>query len=478
MFKKLQLSRACCRYTGRLFTQNHTQNISLDPEQIVAGLDKHIIGQASAKRCVAIAFRNRYRRSQLSEELQREITPANILMKGATGVGKTEIARRIASLAQAPFIKVEATRYTEVGVVGANTNQMIKDMLELAISEERARITDSFSHKIEESALTEVLALLKGQPGTHEEKLEALKIGDMDTVHVELSSDVIRRGKKPPSNPSNSGPDDDGDDDITNRFQLKLMMNLMQTTSQGPNRSRGKRLTVKDALKCYRQLFNNEMIDENEIIRNARENTEQRGIVFIDEIDKLAFSGDTSSSGSKLSSGSSHKEGVQKELLSLLEGTTVNTKHGPISTKHILFIASGAFHQCKVSDLLPELQGRLPVMVELKQLDLNDLRRILVEKKYNLIAEAVGLLAVEGVTLEVTDCGIDELARFAFALNTSKGSIGARRLTTVMQVVLEDISFIAHNLKGSTQIIDKKYVIEKMRKSQPNIEENLFKYIL
>lgn len=450
-------------------------NISLNPEEIVESLDKHIIGQTSAKRCVAIAFRNRFRRSLMSEEVQKEIMPANILMKGGTGIGKTEIARRIAKLAEAPFIKVEATRYTEVGIVGADTNQMIKDMLDLAIVDERLRSSERLMEKATQTAFTDVLGLLKVDPEAFEEKTLALKAGDLDNEIVDIPNDIIRRGRAfITHNSSSSSSSNELVED------LSKMMSLLQKEGdsymQRRNGSRGQykhKFTVKEALNFFQQYYINLTIDENEIVKIAKENTEQRGIVFIDEIDKLVYS----SEGGSGSKSSGYREGVQKELLSLLEGCTVPTKYGPISTTHILFIASGAFHKCLVTDLLPELQGRLPVRVELKPLLYVDLRRILVEKQYNLVGEAIGLLATEGVTLVFSECAIDEIARYAFNLNNSKGSIGARRLTSVMQVVLEDISFTAHRLKNTTQKIDKDYVIDKMKRSEPN-EENLYKYIL
>lgn len=392
MLKKLIVQPRRSTVIARLSFSTQS-NTSLNPEKIVESLDRHIIGQTSAKRCVAIAFRNRFRRSLLSEELQKEIMPANILMRGGTGIGKTEIARRIAKLAEAPFIKVEATRYTEVGIVGADTNSMIKDMLDIAIAEERVRSSERLKEKATQIAFTDVLGLLKVAPEFLEEKTKALQSGDLDNDMVDIPNDIYRKGRAVVQ--ATASPSDIAED-ISNMISMiqKEGDSYMQRKN-GSKSSQKQKLTVKEALKFFQQYYINQTLDENEIVKLAIYNTEQRGIVFIDEIDKLAYS----SEGGSGSKSAGYREGVQKELLSLLEGCSVPTKYGPISTTHILFIASGAFHKCLVTDLLPELQGRLPVRVELKALTYNDLRRILVEKKYNLVAESVGLLGTEGLNI-------------------------------------------------------------------------------
>lgn len=323
---------------------------SFDPELIVEALDKHIIGQADAKRAVAIAFRNRYRRRRLSADLQREIMPANILMKGPTGCGKTEIARRIAGLAQAPFVKVEATRYTEVGIVGANTNSMIKDLLEIAISQERERAVERSRERAQLEAEKQVLTLL-GMDYS-EEHIVKLRSGELDQTSVEISEDILQSNKRY-SSPNSGG--DSRDDDMSG-LPPDVSHLLSRFIISGGKRS-GKgtsKMTVKEALKQLTVYYSNQAVDQNEVVALAKERTEQEGIVFVDEIDKLASNSDR---GAGMARSDSLKEGVQKELLSLLEGCSVSTKHGPVSTNHILFIASGAFHQSAVSDLLPELQG-------------------------------------------------------------------------------------------------------------------------
>lgn len=476
---------------------------SFDPELIVEALDKHIIGQNDAKRAVAVAFRNRYRRRRLPEDLQKEIMPANILMKGPTGCGKTEIARRIASLAQAPFVKVEATRYTEVGIVGANTNTMIKDLLDIAIAQEREQAIERTRVKATLEAEKHVLSLLGLD--YNEENLTQLRNGDLDLAIVDLPEDVLQ------SNRSYSAPvGDSSDDNMSGGIPQDLGRFLSRFIVAGKrsDKSGTSKLPVKEALKQLSLYYSNQAVDQNEVIAKAKVKTEQEGIVFVDEIDKLA----ASDRGSGMARNESLKEGVQKELLSILEGCTVSTKHGPISTNHILFIASGAFHQSHISDLLPELQGqppllfrlhmfriinthlqikmltetfilfvllgRLPVRVELKSLTQVDLQRILSEKKYNLVAEVQALMSTEDVKVEFTEDGIEEIARFAYMLNTTKGNIGARRLTAVMHTVMEEISFMAHRLSGSTKVIDKNYVATRMKGADPTSEENLSKYIL
>lgn len=317
---------------------------SFDPELIVEALDKHIIGQSDAKRAVAIAFRNRYRRRRLPEDLQKEIMPANILMKGPTGCGKTEIARRIASLAQAPFVKVEATRYTEVGIVGANTNSMIKDLLDIAIAQERERAVERTRVKAQLEAEKRVLDLLGLD--YNEENLTQLRGGDLDSTTVEVPDDVLQSNKHY-SSPGGDAGEDNMPQDL-GRF-LSRFVGAARRADKG-----GNKMSVKEALKQLAVYYSNQAVDQNEVVAKAKVKTEQEGIVFVDEIDKLASNSDR---GAGMARTDSLKEGVQKELLSLLEGCSVSTKHGPVSTNHILFIASGAFHQAHVSDLLPELQG-------------------------------------------------------------------------------------------------------------------------
>lgn len=393
-------------------------------------------------------------------------------MKGPTGCGKTEIARRIANLASAPFVKVEATRYTEIGIVGANTHSMIKDLLDIGISLERERAYAKVKEKSLDCASRDLLVKLEVE--LTNENFEKMKNGGFDDQLVEIPNDILMSNKKSAHRSSENRSGDEAADAIQNMISDLGggIMNFQIKSSK--TKTSSKKYTVAEARREYTKYHSDQLIDENEIIRAAKEKTEQEGIVFIDEIDKLS-SGASSMEGAR---GHQLREGVQKELLSLLEGCTVSTRYGSVSTNHILFIASGAFHQSAVSDLLPELQGRLPVRVELKSLNADDLRRVLVDKKYNLVAEATAMLATEGLRVEFTDCAIAEIARFAFVLNSSKANIGARRLTGVMQTVVEEISFIAHRLKGTTQRIDRAYVQSRMKVNDPTSEENLSKYIL
>lgn len=470
--------------TVRLCSTSALSGKSFDPEQIVEALDKHIIGQKDAKRAVAIAFRNRYRRRQLKDDIQKEITPANILMKGPTGCGKTEIARRISSLAQAPFVKVEATRYTEVGIVGANTNSMVKDLLDIAITQEKERAALYYQERAKVETEKTILAGLNKE--CTEETLKQLRDGEYDDELISIPLEVLTANKRSSSKFNGSGSDSDfldGNELISNIFNnfssngsnAKVFISGSSSTRKNSSKANDKKVTVKEAYKAYVQYYTDLNIDETNIINEAKKKTEQEGIIFIDEIDKLASGNDD---GGGYARGHSLKEGVQKELLTLLEGTSVMTKYGPISTSHILFIASGAFHTSAISDLLPELQGRLPVRVELKSLDMNDLKRILSEKKYNLIQEVTALMNVEKVTMQFTEDGISEIARYAYLLNSTKGNIGARRLTSVMHTIMEDISYIAHRLGNTTQIIDKTFVASKMKKFDPTSEDNLSRYIL
>jgi ATP-dependent HslUV protease ATP-binding subunit HslU len=414
---------------------------SFTPREIVSELDRHIVGQDDAKRAVAIALRNRWRRQQLDEGLREEVLPKNILMIGPTGVGKTEIARRLARLAQAPFIKVEATKFTEVGYVGRDVEQIIRDLVEVAINITRERLRKQVQARAELNAEERVLDALVGDGSgkeTREKFRKMLREGELDDKEVEVEvSDSSGAGMPTFDIPGMPG------------GQMGMInLNDMLGKAFG-QQSKTKRMAVSDSHTVLVASESDKLLDEDDMVRQAIEVTENNGIVFIDEIDKITARGTERTGGGDVS-----REGVQRDLLPLIEGTTVATKHGAVKTDHILFIASGAFQLSKPSDMLPELQGRLPIRVELQALTRDDFVRILTEPEASLIEQYMGLMAVEEVTLVFADEGIGEIADLAAEINSGVENIGARRLHTVMEKLLEDISFTASERSGETITID------------------------
>jgi ATP-dependent HslUV protease ATP-binding subunit HslU len=415
---------------------------TFSPREIVSELDRFIIGQKDAKRAVAIALRNRWRRQQLEGQMREEVMPKNILMIGPTGVGKTEISRRLAKLAGAPFVKVEATKFTEVGYVGRDVEQMIRDLVEVAIGLVREKMRESVKARAHMNAEERVLEALVGKnasPATRDSFRKKLRDGELDDKEIEI--EVADTG-----NPM-------GGFEIPGMPGANIgVMNLNDMLSKAMGgRTKTRKTTVKES---YAFLINDEsdkLLDQDEVTRLALESAENDGIVFIDEIDKVA----TREGG--VGAGVS-REGVQRDLLPLVEGTTVATKYGPVKTDHILFIASGAFHIAKPSDLLPELQGRLPIRVELRALEKEDFVRILTETEASLIKQYIALMQTEGVTLDFTDDAIDRLAAIAVDLNASVENIGARRLQTVMERVLDEISYEAPDKGGTSVTVDAAYV--------------------
>jgi ATP-dependent HslUV protease ATP-binding subunit HslU len=416
---------------------------TFSPREIVSELDRFIIGQKDAKRAVAIALRNRWRRQQLEGQMREEVMPKNILMIGPTGVGKTEISRRLAKLAGAPFIKVEATKFTEVGYVGRDVEQIVRDLVEVAIGLVREKMREDVKARAHLNAEERVLEALVGKtasPATRDSFRKKLRDGELDDKEIEVEVADTGNGGMPsfeiPGMPGGVG-----------------MINLsdMMQKAMGAKRTKTRRTTVKESYDLLISDESDKLLDQDEVVRTALVSAENDGIVFIDEIDKVAARQDGISGGPS-------REGVQRDLLPLVEGTTVATKYGPIKTDHILFIASGAFHVSKPSDLLPELQGRLPIRVELRALDKDDFRRILTETEASLIKQYIALMKTEGVELAFTDDAIDALAGIAVDLNASVENIGARRLQTVMERVLDDISFNAPDRNGSAVTIDAGYV--------------------
>ena len=437
---------------------------SMTPQEIVSELDKHIVGQAGAKRSVAIALRNRWRRQQVADGLRQEITPKNILMIGPTGVGKTEIARRLARLADAPFIKVEATKFTEVGYVGKDVDSIIRDLAEIAVKQARESAMKKQRMRAEDAAEDRILDVLLPPARSHDGPVEdsstrqifrkKLREGQLDDKEIEIEV----ADAKPQL--EILGPQ--GMEEMAE--QLRGMFSQM-----GQERRKTRKLKIKDALK---QLIDEEaakLVNEEETKTRALSNLEQNGIVFIDEIDKVATRQETS--GSDVS-----RQGVQRDLLPLVEGTTVSTKYGMVKTDHILFIASGAFHLSKPSDLIPELQGRFPIRVELDSLSVQDFEAILTQTHASLVKQYQALLETEGVKLEFTPDGITRLAYTAFTVNERTENIGARRLSTVMERLLDEVSFDAVKLAGQTITIDAAYVDARLQMLSQ--DEDLSRYIL
>ncbi|MCG9915380.1 MAG: ATP-dependent protease ATPase subunit HslU [Phenylobacterium sp.] len=415
------------------------------PREIVSELDRFIVGQQDAKKAVAVALRNRWRRRRVPEALRDEVTPKNILMIGPTGVGKTEIARRLAKLANAPFLKVEATKFTEVGYVGRDVDQIVRDLVESAIAMVRDKRRAAVAARAEASAEERLLDALTGPGSTaaRESFRKKLRAGELDDKEVELT--LAESGGMPlfdvPGQPAGS--------------MGVLNLSDIMGKAFGQGRTKTHKTTVIGAWAPLIAEESDKLLDQEALTQEALHLAENDGIVFLDEIDKVASRSDRA--GADVS-----REGVQRDLLPLIEGTTVSTKYGPVKTDHILFIASGAFHVAKPSDLLPELQGRLPIRVELKALTRDDLRRILTEPEANLIRQNQALLATEGVTLTFTEEAIDALADSAVAVNGSLENIGARRLQTVMEKVLEEISFTAADKDGETLTVDADYVRERL----------------
>ena len=420
---------------------------ALSPREIVSELDRYVIGQKEAKKAVAVALRNRWRRQALSDEMRDEVLPKNILMIGPTGVGKTEISRRLSKLAEAPFIKVEATRFTEVGYVGRDVEQIIRDLIEIAIAMERERKRKEVKAKAELKAEEKVLDSLVGNKAsvaTRESFRKRLRNGDLDNNEIEIEVQNTSGGMQSFEIPGMPG----GNVGMVNLGDIL-------GKSMGNKKGKKKKMSVKESHDILVAQESDKMIEEDKIIKEAKKATEENGIVFLDEIDKVSARSDRVG-------GDVSREGVQRDLLPLIEGTTVSTKHGPIKTDHILFIASGAFQLAKPSDLLPELQGRLPIRVELSALKEEDFIRILKEPDNSLIKQYKELLKTENVNLEFTDDGIDTLAKISAEVNSSVENIGARRLHTIIEKVLDDISFNATDRSGETITIDEKYVKDNL----------------
>lgn len=437
---------------------------SLTPKQIVNELDKRIIGQQAAKKAVAIALRNRWRRQQLDASLQHEVTPKNILMIGPTGVGKTEIARRLAALANAPFIKVEATKFTEVGYVGRDVESIIRDLAETAMKMLRESAISSVKTKAEDAAEERILdALLRpardvdseDESATRQRFRKMLREGKLDDREIELELNAPNVGVEIMSPP--------GMEEMTSQLQ-EMFQNM------GTNRKSARKITVGNAMRILAEEEALKLINEEELKADVLERVEQNGIVFLDEIDKITGRGESGNNADV------SRAGVQRDLLPLVEGSTVSTKYGMIKTDHILFIASGAFHLSKPSDLIPELQGRLPIRVELDALSSADFVRILTEPDASLTEQYIALLATEGVELRFTDDGIERIAELAWEVNEKTENIGARRLHTMLEKLLEDISYEAGSEQNLSVVIDRDYVNEQL--SVVAEDEDLSRYIL
>ncbi|KZL16408.1 ATP-dependent protease ATPase subunit HslU [Pseudovibrio ascidiaceicola] len=430
---------------------------NFSPREIVSELDRYIIGQHDAKRAVAIALRNRWRRQQLDEELREEVQPKNILMIGPTGVGKTEISRRLAKLANAPFTKVEATKFTEVGYVGRDVEQIVRDLVESSIAlvrEQSRKEVEAKAHVLAEERVLDALVGNNASPSTRDTFRKKLREGDLDDKEIEVE---VRANPQMPS------------------FDIPGMpggsvgvMNISDMLGKAfGGQTKPKRTNVKDSHKLLLAEESDKLLDEEKVVQEAIELVENSGIVFLDEIDKIC--GKDGRNGGDVS-----REGVQRDLLPLIEGTVVSTKHGPVKTDHILFIASGAFHVSKPSDLLPELQGRLPIRVELKALTKEDFVKILTETEASLIKQYVALMATESVSIEFTEDAIDEIATIAVDLNATVENIGARRLQTVMERVLDEISFAAPDKSGEQVTIDAAYVKSNVSELAKNVDLSQF----
>ena len=425
-------------------TKKKSSRVSaLSPREIVSELDRYVIGQKEAKKAVAVALRNRWRRQALSDEMRDEVLPKNILMIGPTGVGKTEISRRLSRLAEAPFIKVEATRYTEVGYVGRDVEQIVRDLIEIAIAMEKEKKRKEVKAKADLKAEDKVLDALVGSKAsvaTKESFRKRLRSGDLDENEIEIEVQDKTSGLQSFEIPGMPG----GNVGMVNLGDIL-------GKSMGNKKGKKKKMTVKESYDILIAQESDKMIEEDKIIKEAKKTTEENGIIFLDEIDKVSARSDRVG-------GDVSREGVQRDLLPLIEGTTVSTKYGPIKTDHILFIASGAFHQSKPSDMLPELQGRLPIRVGLNSLEESDFKRILTEPENSLIKQYTALIGTEKIKLVFEEKGVAKLAKLASEINKNIENIGARRLHTIMEKLLEELSFKASDMKTQEIIIDEAYV--------------------
>lgn len=451
---------------------SNTNENMMTPREIVSELDRFIIGQFDAKRAVAIALRNRWRRQQISSPMREEITPKNILMIGSTGVGKTEIARRLAKLAKAPFIKVEATKYTEVGYVGRDVESIIRDLLDTAIKMVKEEHVNKVKVRAEEAAEERILDILIPTPveehtrpvsadapnphrSSRDKMRHKLRLGELNNRQIEI--DIPEHHDMPLLQVFSNNPNED------NNMDIKDMLGGLLG-----DKKKTKRVTIQEAMEILKQQEASRLIDNDKVKEEAIQRTENSGIVFLDEIDKITHREGTN--------GDVSRQGVQRDLLPLVEGTSVSTKHGSVSTNHILFIASGAFHLSKPSDLVPELQGRFPIRVQLQSLTEDDFRRILVEPECALTQQYTALLATEGISLEFAESGIAEIAKTTVLVNEKTENIGARRLHTLLERVLDEVSFDACDRTEKTLVIDDKYVRDCLGETAES--EDLSRYIL